>query len=782
VQIKRWGAQAAALMRKVRVVLGSGVVIVALLSVSPATPVSNSSATAAAPTISTEFVAEADTYVTALHPNSNRGSELELKADGEPKRTIYLRFTVSGVNEDSSVALKLWIEKRTRRGLDVRGVSEAWQEETITFANAPAPGPVAASSGTLPREDWASINVTSLVRANGVVSVALTTENENSIKAMSREGDPARAPRLIVTNPLSPFTVTQDGAIFRTTSPAGVVTYSGTLKSAVEEAALHLSREGGGVVRFPAGEFDLGRDRFEFQGLSNVDFQGAGMNATEIRNSSIAAMDTEVFDLARTSRIGIRDMTISAAGSGRSTSDAIDVDGGSDTLVERVRITASRGRGIVFDGKDAFAGGPLEARNNVVRDCVISDVPGDGVQLLAAANSRIERCTITAAGRHGISVAKASPTAAQPNKKSVDNVVAANVIRGSGDDGINITSGDRNQVLGNVILNSSSAGTAGDGIRLAAIDFISCDENVIEGNSASDDREPPRQRYGLNISAPLCARTDVRANTFSGNLRGPIQDLGTGTIFSASVDLETPTVPGGVAATAAGPRRVEVTWTESTDNVGVAGYTIYRDGLPIAKVSAATNEYADTTVSGSTTYSYTVDAFDAVGNHSDASSAASVTTPAGSTIVTFDAIADAYVGEDSPTENHGSATELRIDASPLRRSYVRFEVSGISGTPIRATLRIYANSASSAGFDVRGLSETFDELAVTYETALTIGDLIGTSPAFTSGGYTEVDVTPAITGNGAVQFALIAKGDTATSFSSRESANKPQLLVEYAGS
>jgi hypothetical protein len=753
-------------------------VTTALLSVSPATPTSVSSA-AAAPTISKEFVAEADTYVTSLHPNSNKGGLPELKADNEPQRTIYLKFNVSGVSDVSSVALKLWIEKRTRRGVNVHGVSASWDESTITFANAPAPGPVGATSGALPREDWATVDVTSLVRANGVVSLALTTENENSITAASREAGAERAPRLIVTNPLSPFTVSRDGTVVRATSPSGVVTYSGTLKSAVEDAALHLSREGGGVVRFPAGTFDLERDRFEFQGLSNVDFEGAGMNATEIRNSSIAAMDTEVFDLARTSHIGIRDMSISAAGSGRLTSDAIDVDGGSDTLVERVRITASRGRGIVFDGKDIFLGTALEARNNIVRDCVISNVPGDGIQLLAAANSRIERCTITNAGRHGISISKASPTAGQPNKKSVDNVLAANVIRGSGDDGINITSGDRNQLLGNIILNSSSAGVGGDGIRLSAIDFISCDENVIEGNSASDDRDPPRQRYGLNISDPLCARTDVRANTFSGNLRGPIQDLGTDTIFGASVDLEPPTAPGDVAATAANASRVDVTWMESTDNVGVAGYTIYRDGSPIAKVSAATREFADMTVSGSTTYSYTVDAFDAVGNRSDASTAASVTTPAGSTSATFDAVADAYVGEDFPLENHGSATELRIDASPLRRSFLRFDVSGITGSPTRATLRIFANSASSAGFDVHALSDTFDELAVTFETALTIGAVVGTSPAFTSGGYTEVDVTSAIAGNGAVQFALIAKGDTATSFGSRESANKPQLVIEY---
>jgi parallel beta-helix repeat protein len=761
-------------LRNVRVFVAVGIVAVALLSVSPATPAVN-----------IEFFPEADSYTSELHPADPHGDLPYLRADDVPRRTMYLRFNVSGVSTSSSVALKLWIEKKTRMGLQVRGVSGSWDESTLTFENAPVPGPVAAESGPLPRESWISVDVSSLVQTNGNVSLAVTTVNPNSINVPSREGDAALRPRLVVTNPdpepepLSPFTVTHDGTLYQASSAAGV-TYSGTLKTVVESAAGDLARDGGGVVRFGAGSFDLGRDALEFQGLSDVQFEGAGMDATEIRNSSIASADTEIFDLARTSRIAIRGMTLSASGSDRTTSDAIDVDAGSDTLIELVRITASRGRGIVFDGKDAFEGVPLEAARNVVRDCVISDVPGDGIQLLAAAQSRVERCTIANAGRHGISVAKASVIAAQANKKSLDNVLAANVIRGSGHDGINITSSDGNQLLGNIIANSSSTVTGGDGIRLSAADGVSCDANVIQGNTANDTRVVKRQRYGLNISDPLCARTDVRENDFSSNLRGPIQDLGTDTIFSVSVDLEAPTVPTALAV-AAGATLVDVTWTEATDNVGVAGYTVYRDGVPLGTVGVGTLTFRDSTVVASTTYSYTVDAFDAVGNHSDLSAAVSVTTPAGATVSTFDAVADTYVNADSPTTNFGGGDELRTDNTPLIRSFLRFDVSGITGTVSRAKLRIFANSSSSAGFEVHALSTTFDETAVTHETAPEVGTLFGTSPAFTAGGYIEVDITAAISGNGIVELALTALGDTATSFGSRESANKPQLVIEFKG-
>ena len=156
----------------------------------------------------------------------------------------------------------------------------------------------------------------------------------------------------------------------------------------------------------------------------------------------------------------------------------------------------------------------------------------------------------------------------------------------------------------------------------------------------------------------------------------------------------------------------------------------------------------------------------------------SVTTPAGATVSTFDAVADTYVNSDSPTTNFGGGDELRTDNAPLIRSFLRFDVAGITGTVTRAKLRIFANSSSSAGFEVHALSATFDETAVTHETAPEVGTLFGTSPAFTAGGYIEVDITAAISGNGIVELALTALGDTATSFGSRESANKPQLIIE----
>ncbi|HEX6287729.1 MAG TPA: hypothetical protein VFZ66_00990 [Herpetosiphonaceae bacterium] len=97
--------------------------------------------------------------------------------------------------------------------------------------------------------------------------------------------------------------------------------------------------------------------------------------------------------------------------------------------------------------------------------------------------------------------------------------------------------------------------------------------------------------------------------------------------FSEVVDTEPPTTPADVTAVAISDRRVALSWTASSDNVGVAGYIIYRDGAEFATTDADTG-YIDTTVTPATSYSYQVQARDAAGNLSELSTSATVTTPA----------------------------------------------------------------------------------------------------------------------------------------------------------
>ncbi|MFZ4857317.1 MAG: fibronectin type III domain-containing protein [Desulfuromonadaceae bacterium] len=96
----------------------------------------------------------------------------------------------------------------------------------------------------------------------------------------------------------------------------------------------------------------------------------------------------------------------------------------------------------------------------------------------------------------------------------------------------------------------------------------------------------------------------------------------------AAVDLTDTTAPGAPAnliKSAVTSSTVELAWAAPADK-DVAGYKIYRDGLYI-DFSLVTS-YIDRTVTGNSTYTYTVKAYDTAGNISVLSNALPVTTPA----------------------------------------------------------------------------------------------------------------------------------------------------------
>jgi parallel beta-helix repeat protein len=291
-----------------------------------------------------------------------------------------------------------------------------------------------------------------------------------------------------------------------------------------ETAVQKLNAARGGTVRFTAGTFDFGRDYFLFgKTLRNITFAGAGRTATLIKNKTNKAADTEPFNFHGTQNVTIRDLTVSAGGSPRTTSDAIDFDKGNHSRVINVGIIASRARGIVFDGKDH----KYTADYNEVTNCVISGIRTDGVDFLASNHNKITGCRISNVGGTGIGAIKASATADQKNKKSSYNVIRGNRIDQAGRDGILINGGGHNRVEKNWVTNSSDEVDHRDGIRIQAIAGVTAIGNVVRDNVAIDNQTEPTQRFGLNISSPQCKRTVVRGNNFEGNRVGAIHDLGT---------------------------------------------------------------------------------------------------------------------------------------------------------------------------------------------------------------------------------------------------------------
>ena len=576
---------------------------------------------------------------------------------------------------------------------------------------------------------------------------------------------------LTPAGPALTFDVRRNGSVYEAVSQTTPSSYMGTLKFVVESALDELRSAGGGGILFAAGDFDLGSDHFEIDDVNDVTFAGQGIGVTTIRNFTNVSADTEPFDATRSDRLTIRDLTVSAGGSDRNTSDALDFDGGDDILIERVEVTDSRGRGIIFDGKDdpAVTGGTAD--RNVVRDCIVTNVPRDGIQLLAANNNTIENCHISNTGAEGIRVHLSSSSAAQPNKPSNDNVITGNLIENVAGNGITVTSGNRNLITGNTVLNNGT-----DGVRVStSTSSLNCDDNVVEFNAAHGNR------YGLNIASSNCNRTVVQDNDFSGNSTAPILDNGTNTIYISS-DTVSPSAPGNLTATDVQATQVTLGWDASTDNVAVVGYDIYRDGGLITTTSPSELSYQDLTVLPDNTYDYHVIARDAAGNESAPSDTATVTTPSPPMSITFTPTDDATIREVRPDRNYNRDT-FEADNSPVKHGLIRFHVIGVGSQPIaKVTLRVFVTDSSSYGGTFTDVMDpNWNETTVTWNNApLGDGGIVAIVNDVSRDTWIEIDVTGWITGDGPVSLRISSFANNGVDYASKEhaSGNTPELIIE----
>jgi len=246
-------------------------------------------------------------------------------------------------------------------------------------------------------------------------------------------------------------------------------------------------------------------------------------------------------------------------------------------------------------------------------------------------------------------------------------------------------------------------------------------------------------------------------------------------------DVTPPTLPGTPHATAVGTSTATIAWTRSSDDVAVTRYDVSRNGTVVGTApqpASGDPTFSDTGLSPGTTYQYVVTAFDAAG-HSTPSLPGSVTTLAGGGSTTLNPTADAKVDASTPTTNYATSA-LRVDASPDVRSYLKFNTSGISGTVDSATLRIWATSAQTVGFDVYAVSDSsWTETGITSanQPSASIGAKLGSSGPVTAGTWKTIDVTSWFTTPGVRSIVLRTTSSTALALSSREDATHPPQLV-----
>lgn len=174
-----------------------------------------------------------------------------------------------------------------------------------------------------------------------------------------------------------------------------------------------------------------------------------------------------------------------------------------------------------------------------------------------------------------------------------------------------------------------------------------------------------------NAQDPVSAREIARNNAIYArqNNRNPFIDhpeyvnqIWGGT--SGSGDTTAPTAPTSVASTTKTATSISLSWTASTDNVGVTSYDVYANSVLKTNVSGTTATI--TGLTASTSYSIYVKAKDAAGNTSASSNTISVTTNSSGTGTATDLLFSEYIEGSSNNKaleianNTGSSVNMSV--------------------------------------------------------------------------------------------------------------------------
>jgi hypothetical protein len=212
---------------------------------------------------------------------------------------------------------------------------------------------------------------------------------------------------------------------------------------------------------------------------------------------------------------------------------------------------------------------------------------------------------------------------------------------------------------------------------------------------------------GFRYDAVAGAR-DYNANSYSlgpsagfGSFSTDGEQMSIYATVNTTSDTAPPSQPAGLKATASGPNQIDLSWLPSTDDTGVAGYTVRRNGTVIA--NAATTSFSDTGLSPSSTYSYTVDAYDAAENHSAQSLPASATTPPATGVQHYE-----YVFPSNAIDVYDMDNGMRL-VKTIALPAAATDVRGAVASPSTHTL--YVSYGGDGGSNGGGTMLAYDLLA-----------------------------------------------------------------------
>ena len=164
------------------------------------------------------FFPIADATIKRNSPRKNFGGAGKVETDNRPLEQFLMKFSVSGIGtaKVSSAKLRLYCSNGSDKGGDFHRSNNNWSENTVTWNNAPPADPkVIASLNRVVQDTWVEVDVTSLIKRDGVYSFRAISTSANGADFVSREkAELGLAPRLLIEieNTLT-FTPKEDTSI-----------------------------------------------------------------------------------------------------------------------------------------------------------------------------------------------------------------------------------------------------------------------------------------------------------------------------------------------------------------------------------------------------------------------------------------------------------------------------------------------------------------------------------------------------------------------------------------
>jgi chitodextrinase len=608
------------------------------------------------PAATLTFAVTEDARVEQDHLNTNYGADTKLRTAANELES-FLRFQVSGIaGEVTSAKLRVKAGfNGTVDGPGVHSVEGDWSESAITWATKPAHGaePV-ADSGEILRDTVVEYDVTSLVNGDGPADFALVSTSTDGVELHSKENtNPANRPSLEVT-----FTYPYDDQA--PTAPTDVAAAPAsssialTWTAATDNVAVtnhEIYRDGdllatvgnvtsyedntavsGATYEYTVKALDANENRSEASNVATVtvpDIQSPGapenLEATAGPGQVTLNWDAASDNIGVTGyRVYRGDTEVGSVDGSTTTHTVTGLDAGPHTFTVRA-----------FDAAGNVSGHSNAATANVP-DSIKPSAPsnlngatGPGQVVLtwdgSTDNVGVTGYRIYRNGTQVGSVLGNLTTFTHTNLQSGDSDYTVRAIDAAG----NLSDPSNTATVNIPDAEAPTApwwlrATAGTG-QVELRWFGSSDNVAVAGyriyrNGTQVGTVDSSARLYVDTGVVGSLSYTVRAFDGAGNL-----STASNTATATVADSVKPTAPSALSGTGT-PGQVVLNWTGSTDNVGVTGYRIYRNGTQVGSALGNLTTFTHTNLT-SGTYSYTVRAIDAAGNLSDPSNAASVTVP-----------------------------------------------------------------------------------------------------------------------------------------------------------